>query len=227
MNTVAINHTDWYCRSVGLKVKDWEEDNKSVKSSDVTIHRSNVTKFAMTDKEVAQCLESIGAETVRDLLEIGALGALVDLVRHRTSWAPGVPAPSDEDIILRAQEFVAQQQRPAGITNELDALGGGQAAGDAVDAAVEVAGGQPVGSSSVSEAGISPVSEVGSSSVSEVGSFPAVVVVDGDQDRSVGSTLTTGTVVGISSVTASTEALTANSDGDGNDNDNRPLSAAE
>ena len=176
MNTVAINHRDWYSKSVGLKKEEWDEDNKTVKSKDssvITILRTNVSKFAMANNAVARCLESLGAEGVTALLE---LGTLVPTVRHMTSGVPEVGHRSNEAIILQAREFVDQQQRPAGIPNALNALGGGQAAGGAVDAAL---------------ADMDTVSSVGSLPAS----LPSFVDVDLDPARSlVASILTTGTV---------------------------------
>ena len=66
MNTVAINHRDWYSKSVGLKKEEREEDNNTVKSKDssVTIHRSNVTKVAIASNAVVRCLERFGAELI-------------------------------------------------------------------------------------------------------------------------------------------------------------------
>ena len=192
MNTVAINHRDWYSKSVGLKKEEWDEDNKTVKSKDssvITILRTNVSKFAMANNAVARCLESLGAEGVTALLE---LGTLVPTVRHMTSGVPEVGRRSNEDIILQGQEFVARQQRPTGIPNELNALGGRQAAGGVVDAAL---------------------GDV--DSVSAVGSRPAFVDVDPGSSLGSGlSSLTTGTAVEADS--SGTAVVVADSSGTNN-----------
>jgi hypothetical protein len=209
MSTVATNHPFLY---LGQEEAEWEEDNKTVKSihSAVTIHRSNVTEFAMANNAVAQCLQRFGAEAVRMML---LENFLVRCVRRSTGVTP--EEMTDEAIIREAQEFVARQQRPAEIPIELDSLGGGQANGDAVGIDLGNVYGATVGSFSISAGGRFLESAGGSFPVSAVGSFPTSAGGDQASVSSLSHSLPQEAQDQVS--------VNANSDDNGS---NRPLSAA-
>lgn len=112
MSTLGIHHPELHHRSGGQKEEEWEEDNKTVNTtnSSVTIQRSNVSEFGMESNArvlVDGLLRQFGAETVRILLRSETL---VAIVRHERR--ADVAVLTDEAIIQQAREFVQQQPPP-------------------------------------------------------------------------------------------------------------------